>query len=63
MIVEVLAWGAVISAGGFVVTAADGSVEWVSFRIDIEGKAAWTTTGRTCVAAGRVGVFLKGVVM
>ena len=63
MIAEVLAWGAVIAAGGFVVAAAYCFVEWVAFRIDIEGEAAWTATGWTGVATARIGVFLKGVVM
>ena len=30
MVVEVLAWGAVVAAGGFVVAAADGFVEWAA---------------------------------
>lgn len=63
MVAEVLAWGVVVGAGGFVVTAAYGFMERVAFGIDVEGKAFWTTTGRACVAAAGVGVFLKGVVM
>ena len=63
MIVEVLAWGSVVAAGGFVVTAADGFVEWVVVWINIEGEAALTATGRAGVAAAWIGVFLKGVVM
>lgn len=63
MIVEVLAWGAVVAAGGFVIAAADGFVEWGAFRIDIECEAAWTATGWTGVATAWIGVFLKGVVM
>lgn len=63
MVVEVLAWGAVVSAGGFVIAAAYCFVEWVAFRIDIEGEAALTATGWTGVATAWIGVFLKGVVM
>ena len=63
MIVEVLAWGTVVAAGGFVVAAADGFVEWVAVGINVEGKAALTATGRAGVAAAWIGVFLKGVVV
>ena len=63
MVVEVLAWGAVVAAGRFVVAAADGFVEWVAVRINVEGKAAGTATGRAGVAAAWIGVFLKGVVV
>ncbi len=42
IIVEVLAWGAVVAAGRFVVAAADGFVEWVAVGIDVEGEAAGT---------------------
>ena len=45
IIVEVLAWGAVVAAGGFVVAAADGFVEWVAVGIDVEGEAAGTAAG------------------
>lgn len=58
MVAEVLAWGVVVGAGGFVVTATYGFVERVAFGIDIEGKAFWTPTGWTGVAAAGVGVFL-----
>ena len=63
MVVEVLAWSAVIAAGGFVVAAADGFVERFAIRIHIEGEAARTATGRAGVAAAWIGVFLKGVVV
>lgn len=63
MVVEVLAWGAVVAAGGFVVAAADGFVERFAIRIHIEGEAARTATGRAGVAAAWIGVFLKGVVV
>ena len=63
MIMEVLAWGAVVAAGGFVVAAADGFVERFAIRIHIEGEAARTATGRAGVAAAWIGVFLKGVVV
>ena len=63
MIVEVLAWGTVVAAGGFVVAAADGFVEWVAVGINVEGEAALTATGRAGVAAAWIGVFLKGVVV
>ena len=45
------------------VTAADGFVELVAVRINVEGKAAGTATGRAGVAAAWIGVFLKGVVV
>ena len=45
MVVEVLAWGTVVAAGGFVVAAADGFVEWVAVGIDVEGEAAGTAAG------------------
>ena len=63
MVVEVLAWGAVVAAGGFVVAATDGFVEWTAVGIDVEGEAFVTATGRAGVAASGVGVFLKGVVV
>ena len=63
MVVKVLAWGAVVAAGGFVVAAADGFVDGVAVGIDIEGEAFMTATGWTGVAAAGVGVFLKGVVV
>ena len=63
MVVEVLAWGTVVAAGGFVVAAADGFVERFAIRIHIEGEAARTATGRAGVAAAWIGVFLKGVVV
>ena len=63
MIAEVLAWGAVVAAGGFVVAAADGFVDGVAVGIDVEGEAFMTATGWTGVATAGVGVFLKGVVV
>ena len=50
IIVKVLAWGAVVAAGGFVVAAADGFVEWVAVGIDVEGEAARTAAGWAGVA-------------
>ena len=58
MIVEVLAWGAVVAAGGFVVAAADGGMKDVAIVIDVECETAGAFAGWACVAAGRVGVFL-----
>ena len=63
MVVEVLAWGAVVAAGGFVIAAADGFMQRVGIWINIEGEAALTATGRAGVAAAWIGVFLKGVVV
>ena len=40
MIMKVLAWGAVVSAGGFVVAAADGGMKDVAVVIDIECETA-----------------------
>ena len=40
MIVEVLAWGAVVAAGGFVVAAADGGMKDVAVVIDVECETA-----------------------
>ena len=47
MIVEVLAWGTVVAAGGFVIAAADGWVKDVAVVIDVECEtagafASWT---------------------
>ena len=50
MVVKVLAWGAVVAAGRFVVAAADGFVEWVAVGINVEGKAAGTAAGWAGVA-------------
>ena len=50
MVVEVLAWGAVVAAGRFVVAAADGFVKWVAVGIDVEGEAAGTAAGWAGVA-------------
>ena len=63
MVVEVLAWGVVIGARGFVIAAADGFVERVVIWINIEGEAALTATGRAGMAAAWIGVFLKRVVV
>ena len=63
MVVKVLTWGAVVAAGGFVVAAADGFVEWFAVGIDVESEAAGTAAVGTGVAAAGVGVFLKGVVV
>ena len=40
MIVDVLAWGTVVAAGGFVVAAADGGMKDVAVVIDVEGETA-----------------------
>ena len=40
MIVEVLAWGTVVAAGGFVVAAADGGMKDVAVVIDVECETA-----------------------
>ena len=40
MVVEVLAWGAVVAAGGFVVAAADGWMKDVAVVIDVECETA-----------------------
>ena len=37
---EVLAWGAVVAAGGFVIAAADGGMKDVAVVIDVECKTA-----------------------
>ena len=47
MIVEVLAWGTVVAAGGFVIAAADGGMKDVAVVIDVECEtagafASWT---------------------
>ena len=49
-VVEVLAWGAVVAAGRFVVAAADGFVKWVAVGIDVEGEATGTAAGWAGVA-------------
>ena len=63
MVVEVLAWGAVVAAGRFVVAAADGFVEWVAVRINVEGKAAGTAAGWAGVTGGWACVSLEVVVV
>ena len=50
MIMEVLAWGVVVGAGGFVVAAADGGMKCVAFVIDVECEAAGAFAGWACVA-------------
>ena len=63
MIMEVLAWGAVVAAGGFVVAAADGFVQWVAVRIDVEGEAAGTAATWAGVTGGWACISLKVVVV
>ncbi len=50
MVVEVLAWGAVVAAGGFVVAAADGGMKCVAVVIDVECEAAGAFAGWAGVA-------------
>ena len=50
MIMEVLAWGAVVAAGGFVVAAADGWMKDVAVVIDVECEAAGAFAGWAGVA-------------
>ena len=50
MVVEVLAWGVVVGAGGFVVAAADGGMKSVAVVIDVECEAAGTFAGWAGVA-------------
>ena len=45
------------------VATADGFVELVAVRINVDGKAAGTATGRAGVAAAWIGVSLKCVVV
>ena len=40
MVVEVLAWGTVVAAGGFVIAAADGGMKDVAVVIDVECETA-----------------------
>jgi len=40
MIMEVLAWGVVVGAGGFVIAAADGGMKCVAVVIDVECETA-----------------------
>ena len=63
IIVEVLARGAVVAAGGFVVAAADGFVEWVAVGINVEGKAAGTAATWAGVTGGWACVSLEVVVV
>ena len=50
MIVEVLAWGEVVAAGGFVIAAADGGMKDVAVVIDVESEAAGTIASWAGVA-------------
>ena len=63
MVVEVLAWGAVVAAGRFVVAAADGFVEWVAVGINVEGKAAGTAATWAGVTGGCACISLEVVVV
>ena len=63
MVVEVLARGAVVVAGRFVVAAADGFVEWVAVGIDVEGEAAGAAASWAGVAGGWSYVSLEVVVV
>ena len=63
MVVKVLAWGAVVAAGGFVVAAADDFVEWVAVRIDVEGEAAGTAATWAGVTGGWACISLEVVVV
>ena len=47
---EVLAWGAVVAAGGFVVAAADGGMKDVAVVIDVECETAGAFAGWAGVA-------------
>lgn len=47
ILAEVLAWGAMVAAGGFVVAAADGGMKCVAVVIDVECEAAGAFAGRT----------------
>ena len=49
MIVEVLAWGTVVAAGGFVVAAADGGMKDVAVVIDVECETSRAFACRTGV--------------
>ena len=53
MVVEVLAWGTVVAAGGFVVAAADGGMKDVAVVIDVECETAGGVRKR-----GRCGVMI-----
>ena len=50
MVVEVLAWGVVVGAGGFVVAAADGGMKCVAVVIDVECETAGAFAGWAGVA-------------
>ena len=50
MIVEVLAWGVVVGAGGFVVAAADGGMKCVAVVIYVKCEAAGAFAGWAGVA-------------
>ena len=50
MVVKVLAWGAVVATGGFVVAAADGGMKGVAVVVDVEGEAAGAFAGWAGVA-------------
>ena len=50
MVLEVLAWGVVVGAGGFVVAAADGGMKCVAVVIDVECEAAGAFAGWAGVA-------------
>ena len=50
ILVEVLAWGAVVAAGGFMIAAPDGGMKCVAVVIDVECEAAGAFAGWAGVA-------------
>lgn len=59
VILEVLAWGVVVAATGFVVASAYSVVQRLIVGVNIEREAALAAAGRAGVARGSAGVFLE----
>ena len=63
MVLEVLAWGVMVVAAGFVVASANGLVERIAVVVDVEGEAALPATAGASVTGGRACIFLEMIVV
>ena len=63
MVLEVLAWGVMVVAAGFVVASAHGLVERIAVVVDVEGEATLPATAGASVTGGGACVFLEMIVV
>jgi hypothetical protein len=63
MVLEVLAWGVMVVAAGFVVASANGLVERIAVVVDVEGEATLPATTGASVTGGGACVFLEMIVV